>query len=482
MLGDNFPINRLEWRLSFLIIGLESFSGAAALGGSSLIRRDLFKMPLLILLVLSLSELFLIGLWLFEKGAAERRPYSYSVEWVAFWGGAGSEYPRGVAVHGEGIYVVGSTTSYGSGREDIYLLKYSPNGELLWSRTWGGPSYDFAGGIAASGERVYIAGLTAVSGRAWSVLLSYNSDGVLLWARVWRGVEGTSGRAVSLDEGGAIYVSGYVGGLPPTPTSPFLLKYDPEGFLEWSWSGGGRADYCWALALDGGIYLGGTRLVQSLEPYGPRRTEFFLTKLDYGGRIMWNRAWGAGVENYCWSLTSYRGRIYMVGFTQLLSRAADAVLLVYDEEGGLKSSCILGGDYEDYAWAVAAGGDYVYAVGHTLEQGSSDVLLIKFDLDGAPLWNTTWGGAGWDLARAVAVDGDSVYVAGLTYSLDNEPQSFLLKFRSPNARSSLLESVAFASVISLGLTIWMSLILLLTRASGFSGSISLRWTKELQYG
>ncbi|MBS7637388.1 hypothetical protein KEJ49_00630 [Candidatus Bathyarchaeota archaeon] len=460
-------------RLSLLTIGLESFTEAAALGGNSLSRRDLFKTPLLILLALSLSELSLIGLWLFEKGVAERRPYSYIIEWVAFWGGAGSEYPRGVAVDGEGIYVAGSTTSYGSGREDIYLLKYSPSGELLWSRIWGGSSYDFAGDIATSKGNIYIAGLTAVSGRAWSVLLSYDSDGVLLWARVWRGVEGTSGRAVSLDEAGAIYVSGYVGGLPPTPTSPFLLKYDPEGFLEWSWSGGGKADYCWALALDGGIYLGGTRLVQSLEPHRPRKTEFFLTKLDYGGRIIWSRVWGAGVENYCWSLTSYRGRIYMVGFTQAPSRAADVVLLVYDEEGDLKSSCILGGDYEDYAWAVAAGGDYVYAVGHTLELGSSDALLIKFDLDGAPLWNMTWGGAGWDLARAVAVDGDCVYVAGLTYSLDNGPQSFLLKLRSPNTRSSPLESVVLASVISLGLSIWMFLILFLIRTAGLSTSAAL---------
>lgn len=140
----------------------------------------------------------------------------------------------------------------------------------------------------------------------------------------------------------------------------------------------------------------------------------------------------------------------------------------------------LGGDYETIL-GLKLPGETMSTVGHTLEQGSSDVLLIKFDLDGASLWNMTWGGAGWDLALSVAVDGDSVYVAGLTY-LDNEPQSLLLKFRSPNTRFSLLESLAFASVISLGLTIWMSLILLLTRASGLSGPIGLRWTRDPKYG
>lgn len=413
-------------------------------------------------------ESLFIGLWLFENEAAERLPYSFSLEWSVLWGGTGLEFPRGVTVHNGEVYVAGSTTSYGSGREDIYLLKYSSGGRLIWNRTWGGPSHDFAGGIAASKGRIYIAGLASINGRAWSVLLGYDLDGSLKLAEVWRGSEGTSGRGVAMDEEGAIYVSGYVGGLPPTPTSPFLLKYNPEGVLQWSWSGGGGADYCWALTLNGGIYLGGTRLVQPFEPHGLRRTEFFLMKLDPEGRIIWSRAWGLGVENYCWSLTSSRGHIYQVGFAQNLSGNADSVLLVYGEDGVLKSSCIMGGPEEDYFWDVAAGGDYIYAAGHTLSKGQSDATLIKFDVGGVPLWRATWGGAGWDLARSVAVDGDSIYVAGLTYNDGNDPQSFLLKFSSPNTRFSLKESIALASVIAIGLTIWMSLILFVISSSGDS--------------
>jgi hypothetical protein len=423
----------------------------------------------LILIALSLSEVFLLGLWLSERDAAMRRPYSVYLEWAASWGGSGIEYPRGLAVYKGEIYAVGSTTSYGSGREDIYILKYSPDGRLLWNRTWGGPSHDFAGDVAASDGGIYIAGLTAVDGRAWAVLLKYDFDGTLCWARLWRGMEGTSGRAVSPDGKGAVYVSGYVGGLPPTPTGPFLLRYGPDGSLEWSWTSGAGGDYCWALSVDGGIYLGGTRIVQTRGPYASR-SEALLVKLDSEGHMIWSRTWGVGVENYCWSMASSRGRIYQVGFTQNISGNSDAFLLVYNGDGDLISSRVLGGPYEDYAWGIAVGGDYLYAVGHTLGRGMGDILVMKFDLDGAPLWNMTWGGAGWDLARSVAVDGDSVYVSGLTYSLNSDPQAILLKYRSPNTRSSPLEAAALASLIALGLATWMTLIIIAAQGAGIGPS------------
>jgi hypothetical protein len=39
--------------------------------------------------------------------------------------------------------VVGSTTSYGAGQYDIYIMKFDGSGLPLWSRAIGGTSYDF---------------------------------------------------------------------------------------------------------------------------------------------------------------------------------------------------------------------------------------------------------------------------------------------------------------------------------------------------
>jgi hypothetical protein len=82
--------------------------------------------------------------------------------WERLWGGKGSEDARAIAVAPSGdIYIAGATDSYGDGGGmDIVLLRYDPDGNLLWYRTLGGPQNDGAHGIALSQNRVYIAGNT----------------------------------------------------------------------------------------------------------------------------------------------------------------------------------------------------------------------------------------------------------------------------------------------------------------------------------
>jgi len=54
------------------------------------------------------------------------------------WGGADRDGANGVAVAGDGsVYVTGSTRSFGVGDDDAMLLKYAPNGTLLWQLTYG---------------------------------------------------------------------------------------------------------------------------------------------------------------------------------------------------------------------------------------------------------------------------------------------------------------------------------------------------------
>ena len=81
--------------------------------------------------------------------------------WQQLWGGAGSESARAAVVDESGnILVAGNTDSYGSGKGDIALLSYSPEGSLNWSQLWGGPLKDAAQGIALLDGFVYLVGST----------------------------------------------------------------------------------------------------------------------------------------------------------------------------------------------------------------------------------------------------------------------------------------------------------------------------------
>lgn len=61
------------------------------------------------------------------------------VQWNKTFGGTNNEEARSMDVTQDGGFaIVGWTSSFGFGEQDIYLLKTDSNGNLLWSKTYGG--------------------------------------------------------------------------------------------------------------------------------------------------------------------------------------------------------------------------------------------------------------------------------------------------------------------------------------------------------
>ena len=81
------------------------------------------------------------------------------------WGGGRSrlwdhrQRPRPNSPEGQRLYVVGSTTSFGAGKQDAFLLEADPaDGSILSSRYYGGKDDDIAWGVQRIGSYVYIVG------------------------------------------------------------------------------------------------------------------------------------------------------------------------------------------------------------------------------------------------------------------------------------------------------------------------------------
>lgn len=68
---------------------------------------------------------------------------SGTVEWCRVYGGCALDEGRDVQVAEDGYIVAGSTTSYGAGGVDAYLMKTDLNGNPLWGKTYGGTGLDF---------------------------------------------------------------------------------------------------------------------------------------------------------------------------------------------------------------------------------------------------------------------------------------------------------------------------------------------------
>jgi hypothetical protein len=78
-----------------------------------------------------------------------------------------SETAEGVAVDqaDASIYVAGTTTSFGAGFQDAYVLHLQPTGKKLLSAvTWGGSAFEEGAGVAVGGTAVALAATTTAAG------------------------------------------------------------------------------------------------------------------------------------------------------------------------------------------------------------------------------------------------------------------------------------------------------------------------------
>lgn len=100
--------------------------------------------------------------------------------WSKLWGGSGAEDSRSVVADGDSVvYVVGSTSSYGSGDYDVFVLKYDDEGNLTDTLFWGGAFKDVAHDAVLFGEYLYITGETGSYGNGASSG-NHKTDGLLL--------------------------------------------------------------------------------------------------------------------------------------------------------------------------------------------------------------------------------------------------------------------------------------------------------------
>jgi len=154
--------------------------------------------------------------------------------WTDLYGGTGSENVTDIVqTLDHGFVFVGSTTSYGAGNDDLYLVKIDSLGAIDWSKTYGYQYPDWGNGLAQTVDSGYIIiGGTRISPDpedcyAW--LLKTDSNGDTAWTRL-KPTEAGSANGMDVQQapdGGYIIaaITWEYGG----DDDFLLIKTDPEG-------------------------------------------------------------------------------------------------------------------------------------------------------------------------------------------------------------------------------------------------------------
>ncbi len=153
--------------------------------------------------------------------------------WTKTYGGTG--WDEGTSVQqtiDNGYIIAGTTTSFGAGGYDVYLIKTNENGDTLWTKTYGGTLDDFGWSVKQTIDNGYIiAGHTYNFGAVNSdvYLIKTNENGDTLWTNTYGGIDGDFGRSVQQTIDGGYIVAGYTNSFGAELTDVYLIKTDSLG-------------------------------------------------------------------------------------------------------------------------------------------------------------------------------------------------------------------------------------------------------------
>lgn len=312
-----------------------------------------------------------------------------------------------------GIQFDGVTLDDG-GNADIFLVKYDPDGNVLWAKGFGSENDEFVYGITAdNADNVIITGgiaspevyfdsdtlFASISNDEFFVA-KLNTDGNVVWARQSFGGPGyMSGYSVTTDSSENIYATGFMKHnstfgpysltMSPALEDVFTVKYDADGNEMWavksSGSTGGLTE-SWSVdympagqIITTGFYKGVTTFDGTDLPSPTINFHGFLTAYDLLGNLLWSKSF-----------------LSDTGPARGFSVTAD-----------LSSNIFISGEMDSIELTL----DTLHLAGP--ENAASDpMFIIKCNSSGDALWGKTLASGGDDQSSLAVTTNGSIYVAG----------------------------------------------------------------------
>jgi len=207
-----------------------------------------------------------------------------NVEWSRAYGGAGWDDFATVQQTGDGGYIVaGNTASIGSGHSSNgWIAKLNAEGSVVWQKVFVGEDVNWVG-QTIDGDFV-ATGTVGVDNKAETWVFKLDPEGSIVWQKAYDVAARTEGHSVHQTHDGGYVVAGAssLGGL--------LLRLDETGAVLWArtLSGFGVTTYSVRETLDGGFIVAGRSLAPLTGPW--------LIRLDANGDMLWGKLYGDGVD------------------------------------------------------------------------------------------------------------------------------------------------------------------------------------------
>jgi hypothetical protein len=336
--------------------------------------------------------------------------------WTRQLGTADSDASAGVSLDGAGNVVIagdtlGAMDGVARGFGDGFVAKYSPAGQLEWTRQVGTSQPDAAAGVSADADgNVFVAGFTRGSfegdrngsdADAW--VAKFSAAGALLWTRQLGSSVGYDEKAsgVSADADGNVIVAGHsfgaLEGDNRGSADAFVAKLSANGDLSWIRQHGAVGhDAAEAVSADGsgnvyvsgqmgGVIPGGPSVVLPGNPY--------VAKYSAVGDLLWELQLEDAAKGSAARISTNGAGALIAGYTSAAwggpnQGLYDSFIAQLSENGEVLWTLQLGFEELDRASGVSAdatGYLFVSRNAWNLGPGGSDAAFLSRQMAGSPV-------------------------------------------------------------------------------------------------
>jgi len=385
------------------------------------------KVTIVLLIPISLSTMrFLLSIFLViivNMAIAQTNP-------GLTFGGQKNDVGYSLCITDDGGYILaGNTRSYGSGSNDVFLIKLNENYQTEWTITYGREHQDFVRSV------ITIDGGYMVCGDVWDIgsgltdiyILLLDIEGAIItektygtseFEKCFAGYETSDGNLLMIGYSRAFDIYGGI----------YLVMTDGVGNRLWANTYGyDFDDYAMDVIedQDGSLLVIGTKdgFFEDVHAnYKTHDADILLLKIDASGNEIWKKTYGEDGHDFGYSIEQADNGYYLFGSTQSYGEGNfDMMLLKIDTEGEKEWHTTYGGEHFDYGIScdINSEGD-LYLLGSSKsfgQENSVDIYLIKTDKSGNEIWDLTIGGVSSDYGhQIIATDDDGCAIIGTTES------------------------------------------------------------------
>tara|TARA_R110002072_G_scaffold174802_15_gene330504 strand:+ start:10358 stop:11722 length:1365 start_codon:yes stop_codon:yes gene_type:complete len=397
--------------------------------------------------------------------------FTGEIEWAKTFGGSLEDDANSIIETPDGGYAIlgftlsndGDISDKISTDADFWVFKTDPNGELQWSKTYGGSADDRAtriistndGGFAVIGyTRSNDGDVSQNNGFYDFWLLKLDSSGNMQWEKNY-GFSGIDqGQAVIQTSDGGYFLAGYMDfdGRAAQQQSKnksgnrhgvgefWGIKTNASGVEQWNaYFGGLNNDRAYDViqTSDGGFILVGNSESDDFDITNPRGSyDYWVVRVDSSGSLVWQKNYGGSGIEIAYSITKTQDGNYLIlGDTRSSDQQvsnpkgnADAWLIKINENGDLLWQKSYGGSEFDTGRNIIEKPDgnlIVFGTSRSNDQdvnanyGQSDFWIVITDANGNISFEKNYGGSALDFGNSsLLTSTGNIVLAGSTESND----------------------------------------------------------------